>query len=122
MEQADRGLMSGADDRMTSTWQQIIDGPLTEWAKHPGEIDADDVVWPTEAAVEKATAIAILCRDTQRWPPPQRTVPNGEGGIVFERHFGPHVFETIEVDTDGGVEFVRFKDHRFQFRRTLHWC
>lgn len=117
----DEGLAS-ADrdrDRQRERWQQMIDRYLVEWGRDPNQLEDEDegVVPPSKAIINRASQIAMNLRDAG-WPGPLRVVPDGDGGISFERRTGAY-FESLDILEDGSVELATFKDCRLQFRRRL---
>ena len=98
-------------------WEHVIDRQLIEWGKDPGRLECDDLRAPTAASIQTACEIAGFMRDEAE-PPPLRVIPDGEGGIVFERAEG-RAFVTVEIDEDGSVEICRFVDSRLQFRERV---
>lgn len=91
-------------------WDELVDSYLIEWGRDPSRFDGEEIVPPTEASIGRACEVAGLCRDGA-WPPPLRVVPDGEGGVVFERRVGD-IFESLEILADGRVELNTFKDCR----------
>lgn len=85
-------------------WQEIIDETLVEWGRHPELVEEDDLIPPSARAVQTACRVAMAYRDHVK-PPPKRVVPDGDGGIVFERWSGS-VSESLEVACDGQLEYV----------------
>ncbi len=98
-------------------WEDSINNKLIEWGRSPGRIDEDDLEMPSLTAVEQASKLALRFRDNDALPP-ERALPDGEGGIVFERNAG-NVLEVIEFRFDGTTEYTRFEDCQLQVRRTF---
>ena len=98
-------------------WEAIIDQKLIEWARHPERLEEVDLIPPTQDAIRSACALASDMRD-QGWPPPQRAVPDGDGGIVLERW---DALESLayEVAHDGGIEFVHSHEHQVIDRQKI---
>ena len=99
-----------------AAWQDSIDNKLIEWGRSPGRIEEEDLEMPSSAAVRRASELATYLRDIGA-PHPRLVVPNGEGGIVFERSAG-RVFETIEFHSNGTMEVAYFEDHQLLHRQT----
>jgi hypothetical protein len=93
--------------RDASAWQDVIDGKLIEWGRDPSRLAEPELIPPTRAAIKRAVAIASELRDRNVLPP-MRAVPDGDGGLVFERWSG-EVSESIEVDAEGRAELVRLR-------------
>jgi hypothetical protein len=97
-------------------WQQIID-QLIQWGQHPSNVDEDDWESPANDAIGAAFRLVRALRKERR-PPPDRVVPNGEGGIVFELKSGSKT-ETFEIDDDGSVEYMYFQNSRLVKRESF---
>ena len=65
-------------------WDSMIDDCLLEWARDPTKLEDDDVVAPSARVIHRACRVALDLRDAG-WAAPLRVVPDGEGGICFER-------------------------------------
>ena len=91
-------------------WQRIIDADLVEWGRDPSQLEDENITAPSRVIIARASALAIGLRD-EGWPPPNRVVPSGDGGIVLERWSGS-VFESIEVRDDGAIVVSLFEDSR----------
>lgn len=100
-----------------SAWQALIDRQLIEWGRDARPLEDDGVVPPLPAVVNLASRLAMAMRDDGK-PPPLRVVPNGEGGIVFERCAGS-VFETVEIQADLSVESASYRDSRLVSRQRV---
>lgn len=93
-------------------WQQVIDEKLVEWGRYPAQLAEPDLIPPTDSAIRSAVRIAMDMRDASpSHPPPLRVVPDGDGGVVFERWEGSSS-ESIEIHGDGGAEYVQIRNHR----------
>lgn len=93
-------------------WQRLIDDYLIEWGRDPSQLADEDLIPPSEDMIRYASRIAIALRNAG-WPPPLRVVPDGEGGITFERRTGD-VFESLEILANETIELSTFKDCRHQ--------
>ena len=91
-------------------WQKIIDHELIEWGRNPSLLEDEDILPPSGAIIDRAAKLAMCLRDIG-WPPPNRVIPNGDGGVVFERWAGS-LFAKIDVCPDGSVVFTLFKNAR----------
>lgn len=98
-------------------WQRIIDEFLVEWGRDPAILDDDSIVSPSSAIINYACQWAMHLRDVGA-PPPIRAVPDGDGGIAFERRNGD-CFESLEIREDRGVELITFRNCRIVSRVTL---
>ena len=109
------------DDQLTTTplideqkyqddWQREIDYKLIEWGKDTSKLEDEDFKPPTIQSITKAIKFAKSKRD-KLVPSPLRTVPNGDGGIVFERRNGS-TFETVEFDENGLQEHSVFENSK----------
>ncbi len=106
---------AGAEDRRK--WEAIIDGSLVEWGRDPESLRDDDIDPPTVEALNVACYVAMRMRDTGQ-PSPLRVVPDGEGGISFERRTGP-LFQSLDVHADGAVYLLTFQDCQLVDRSQL---
>lgn len=93
----DRSLATAARSREEnrSGRQHVIDRHLVEWGGTEANLGDADLVPPTRQAIDLARRLGMLFRD-RGTPPPMRVVPNGDGGICFERWHGER-FQTIEA-------------------------
>jgi len=110
-------LATGQNERQRTwfRWQEVIDNELADWAANPGQLEDDGLTAPSIQIIRLASEIAALCRDSG-WVPPLRVVPNGAGGVVFERRDGA-IFETLEIRADGSVEQATYENSRLRARR-----
>jgi hypothetical protein len=110
-------LTLAGDDRFKTrtAWQTIIDYTLVEWGRNPGRFAEDGLTPPSANAIRVACQVAQHLRDHDK-DTPLRVVPNGDGGIVFERSQG-EIFETIEIQDNGSVEWATFSNGRLRSRR-----
>ena len=99
-------------------WQSIIDEKLIEWSAFPGQFESEEFQVPAAVAIGLASDIAHSCWK-QGVAAPTRVVPNGEGGVVFERIDGT-TFEAIEIEADGQVEYRVFEKSRLVGQSRLH--
>lgn len=110
-------LSSDKVDQNRTVWDQVIDRKLSDWASDPDQLADDGILPPSPQSIALASRIGRLMRDRDS-APPTSVVPNGEGGIVFERAHG-RVFEAIEIEDDGTVEYRLFEDYRLVHRQAL---
>lgn len=98
-----------------AAWGRIIDDVLIEWGREPSPLHDDDFEPPAKAALRTAIRLAESCR-AERWAPPNRVVPDGEGGIVFERWAGES-FEQMNIDPTGrNLEILAFRGSKLVSR------
>lgn len=90
---------------------------LLEWRRDPGQLMDEDVLPPKRGIIDAAYSLALKMRD-MRLPGPLRVLPDGEGGIVFERQSGSS-FETIGIEATGRIEIVSFEGSRVRSRMLL---
>ncbi len=83
---------------------------LREWITAASTWDEDGVVPPSPQTIRFAMRFAARLRD-EGTPGPTRVVPDGEGGLVFERREG-RLFETFTVTAGTTVELDRYRDSR----------
>ena len=100
-----------------SGWQRVIDRTLIEWGRDPSVLADDGVTPPSKQAIQVAIAIAEAVRG-MGISPPDRVVPDGDGGIVFEQRSGP-ISRTIEIHDNGDVYVSQFRDSRLVRRERL---
>ena len=98
-------------------WEEVIDKKFVEWGRNPSQLDDEDLIPPSHDVILLASDLAMWARDHEL-AHPDRVVPNGDGGIVFER-WHDSVSETIEIYNDGTIEFAVYKDSRLLTRRHI---
>lgn len=91
-------------------WQRLIDDYLIEWGRDPSQLADEDLIPPSKDLIRFASGIAMKWRDAD-CAAPFCVVPDGEGGITFERRSGD-VFESLEILADGSIELNTFKNCR----------
>ena len=107
---SNRSLVSGA----RGGWESAIDSLLAWWEDPARAGDEDGFVGPSREIIQVALQLASVCR-ANFLSPPLRVVPDGEGGIAFERRAG-HEFESLRVAADGRVELLVFENSRLVHR------
>ncbi|GMU82709.1 MAG: hypothetical protein IT450_15500 [Phycisphaerales bacterium] len=100
--------------RRREAWRRLIDFTLVEWGRDPQAMEDDDVIPPSQNSVSHSIRLASQLAENDA-PPPTRVVPNGDGGIVFERIRG-EIAETIEVESDGSLYFTLCQGSRLVHR------
>lgn len=112
----DEALAGNPDEasRNRDAWQRTIDHYLVEWGRDPSQLEDDDFVPPSLKTIGLAIKTAELLRNAvPPAPAPLRVVPNGEGGIVFERRAGD-IFQSLEIQEDGSIQLDTFRDCRLE--------
>lgn len=120
MRQVERHVPTGAahDRSLTNFdrhgWDNAVNRLLLWWQDPARAGDDDGFVPPSRVAVDVAIQVATALRDNRR-PPPLRVIPDGEGGVAFERR-GGHIFESLRVAADGEKELLVFENSRLVLR------
>ena len=96
-------------------WQSLVDNRLIDWGLASGQPWGDEITPPSREVVSKA---AKLAQKMKNLPAPHRVVPDGDGGIVFERRSNSSV-EVMHVWDDGSVEYYRLTDGRVAERHSV---
>jgi hypothetical protein len=105
---------SEEESRNRDAWQRAIDHYLVEWGRDPSQLEDDDFVPPSLEIIRLAIDVAKEAQNAvPPAPAPLRVVPDGEGGIVFERRAGD-VFESLEIQADGSIQVDTFRDCRLE--------
>ena len=95
-------------------WDRVIEEKINLWKNNPAALAEEDFTPPTWVAIQLAHRFAIRMRDVGA-DPPLRVVPDGDGGIVFEKRTGTTV-ELVECTGEGVLEYIIVKDSRVTFR------
>ena len=98
-------------------WDGFIDRCLVEWGRDPSALADEGLIPPSLKAINLACDIAMVFKD-QGLAPPTRVVPDGEGGVSFERVDG-NLFVSLNVYADQTVELLAFDDCRLCTRHRL---
>lgn len=114
-DQIDRSLAAdttiyGSSERNTHAygdWERVIIR-LLEWSKNPGGLLDEDYVPPERKILDLAITVAHWAHE-KKWMPPTNVVPDGGGGVAFERKAGA-VFQTLLITSDEQVKCLTFKD------------
>ena len=106
---------AGAANR--EVWNRVIDRNLVEWGVRPPDSGEEGFVPPTP------TVIGLACQWAQRLrdigvAAPQRVVPDGDGGIAFERS-DQEWFSSLDILADRSVELLTFRNCRLVTRQPL---
>jgi len=111
-------LSSWERDSSRAAWQELIDRKLIKWGRDPSPFEDDGPEPPSAKAVWQACHVAQVMRDVGA-PAAIRVVPDGDGGISFERRVGS-VSESIEIDREGAIELITIVDSRLVSRQRLN--
>ncbi len=98
----------------TDGWQRVIDEYLTPWILDPTSLEEEDLEPPSLEILRLACRVAWYLQD-KGWVPPLRVVPDGEGGVVFERDAGA-CFQTLSIFPSRLGELMTFDDCRLVSR------
>jgi len=98
------------NESSTRGWNNVINYTLIEWGKSPDSLEDEGIEAPDTTTVRRACEIAIALRDSG-FSCPDRVLPNGNGGIVFEKEMGARLF-TYEIESDGPIEYREFLQGR----------
>lgn len=103
-------------------WDDLISKTLDAWARNIEEITDVDYTPPSLEIIAFARWIAEQMRDLDL-PAPTRIVPNGEGGISFEREAGGRVllFEVLEIESDFSTRLQQFENFKCVFSQSFPW-
>ncbi|NLF32408.1 MAG: hypothetical protein GX591_16150 [Planctomycetes bacterium] len=100
-----------------AAWDSFIDRCLVEWGRNSQALQDDDFIPPDTDVIQLACEIALGMRD-EGVAPPTMVVPDGEGGVSFERIEG-NVSASLNIHADSTVELLVFEDCRLSQRRHL---
>lgn len=103
--------------RNREAWDGFIDADLVEWGRDPQALEDEDFDPPNTEVVKLACKVAMSLRD-EGIVPPTRVVPDGEGGVSFERVDGK-LSESLNIYADGTIELLTFDDCRLRTRDRL---
>ena len=96
----------------SSGWQKVIDEELLNWCVQGLPDLEDDLQPPTRDVLVAAIEVAEKMRSLGA-PPPSRLVPNGEGGVIFERYVYPQqIYQAFEIFKDLTTELRTYKDSK----------
>ena len=113
--------MSGSaesEKNCAAGWQTIVNDLLTWWVNGTPDISDEDLEPPTKAAIDLAIKIATSLSHEKNVAPPLRVVPNGEGGLIFER-WADRVFERFELRRELTLEYAVFKNNALIHRELI---
>lgn len=95
-------------------WKDVIEEKLVDWGRQRTVCDEEGFILPSSIAVDTAIEIARTLQG--KHSPPTRVVPNGEGGIIFEKEVNSR-FTAIEVFEAGSFELRSFLDCRLIYTK-----
>jgi hypothetical protein len=93
--------------KVRAKWQAVIKQTLLCWLRDPRQLEGDGVDAPSGAILRLSLDLAESCME-DNLAPPNRIVPDPNGGIVFERRDGD-TSEVLHVWDDGSIEFMKFE-------------
>jgi len=99
-------------------WQKVIDSQLRNWWHGIPGLEEEGLVSPTPNVISAAINIARSLLE-QSLDPPSRVLPNGEGGIIFERYASQgqdKIYETIEIFENLEIELSLYKNSQLVSR------
>jgi len=102
-------LATPATRQFGRQWQPVLD-KLNLWWTDPEVFDDEDYERPSPNVVSKAIGWANALKEKDR-PAPHRVVPDGSGGIIFERRSGIHS-EKLHFWDDGKIEVIEMSGHK----------
>lgn len=101
-----------AAEQNAASWQKIIHEYLLDWCLRGMPELEDDLQPPTRDTLVAAIQVADKMRAVGA-PPPSRVLPNGEGGIIFERFVYPQqIYQAFEIFKDLTTELRTYKDSK----------
>lgn len=109
-------FLTGPDptEAIAAGWQKVIDSHLRNWWHGIPGLEDEGLVSPTPNVIRAAINIARSLLE-QALDPPSRVLPNGEGGIIFERYDRrgqDQIYETIEIFENLEIELSLYRNSR----------
>jgi len=92
--------------RAKAAWQLVIDQTLLRWLENPSLLNDVGVEPPSGAILRLAIDYAEKFRNDCLLPP-EKIVPDANGGIVFKRREG-EITEAYHFWTDGTIEYQQY--------------
>ena len=90
-------------------WTKVITR-LLEWRADPLQLLDEDYLPPTREIIDLAIAVAGRAAASNLIPP-LHVVPDGDGGVAFERKEGAF-FQMILVTSNGDIEILSFQESK----------
>ena len=116
VQEADLAEM-GQVRRNKEDWNRFIDTCLIEWGRDTTALEDEDFVPPSREIIGLAYDVAMFFLN-KGVVPPTRVVPDGEGGISFERTEG-ELSVSLNINADKSVELLTFDNCRLRERCRL---
>lgn len=106
----DEGLL-GVEEEVApeSGWMDCVE-TIRGWLRDVPDWEEDGIEVPTRSTMRRAIGAALALR-AKGWANPTRTIPNGEGGIVFELR-GDGVYEALTITDAELAELDQFVGSR----------
>lgn len=95
-------------------WNELVINPLIDWGRDPSILEDEGLDAPSFEIVNIAHRLAIGMRDSD-FAPPDRVIPNGDGGIVFKQK-NDNTLISIEICKDRTTEVTIFRNGNLIFR------
>ena len=99
-----------AEEKNREGWERMINSFLIPWGQDPSLLDDDEYAPPSAQIIQLAAQVAMKFRDAGA-PAPLRVIPDGEGGMSFERQDGK-LFESLNISSEAEIELCVFVDCR----------
>lgn len=118
---SDEGLMAAKplEVAFREAWRQTLEKvSMMRFVRFP-DLEAEGLLPPTGRAISKAIAITNCMLTYGSFPPPMRVLPNGEGGIVFERWDEKGNSERMEFSAAGQAELSAFQGSKLVARNSM---
>ncbi|MCD4825082.1 MAG: hypothetical protein K8S55_10770 [Phycisphaerae bacterium] len=109
--------MGAQSEENRDAWDRFIDDTLVEWGRNISILEDENFEPPSAEIINLACTVALDLRDAGGTPP-TRIVPDGDGGISFERVDGTS-FVSLDIYSDQSIEFLEFDDCRLVSREIL---
>lgn len=101
-------------------WRDVINEPLIDWGKDPGQLDDGIIRPPSREIVTLASEYGMMVLRENRVPAPDNVVPDGDGGIAFN-WYSDNDLTTIEFGEDGTIELIVFEKSKIIHRQRISY-